>query len=103
MVWRIFHETARSMCEDQVPDEPASGHSLDCTGRLDVIRKEAWSFYRTITGVRLCEEPKGPLLDPRDLLLRSERTQGFAAGPVYSRAKCLPMLGSLKTLRTQRT
>ena len=31
--------------------------------RLDVIRKEALSFYRTISGVRLCwklEEPKGP-------------------------------------------
>ena len=29
----------------------------------DVIRKEAWSFYRTSSGVRLCwelEEPKGP-------------------------------------------
>ena len=29
----------------------------------DVIRKEAWPFYRTIPGVRLCwelEEPKGP-------------------------------------------
>ena len=28
-----------------------------------MIRKEAWSFYRTISGVRLCwelEEPKGP-------------------------------------------
>jgi len=28
-----------------------------------VIRKEAWTFYRTISGVRLCwelEEPKGP-------------------------------------------
>ena len=34
-----------------------------CTGGLDVIRKEAWSFYRTISGVRLCwelEEPEGP-------------------------------------------
>jgi len=32
-------------------------------GGLDVIRKEAWPFYRTISGVRLCwelEEPKGP-------------------------------------------
>ena len=32
-------------------------------GGLDVIRKEAWSFYRTSSGVRLCwelEEPKGP-------------------------------------------
>ena len=25
------------------------------------------------------------------------RVQGFTAGPVYGRAKCLPMLGSLKT------
>jgi len=43
----------------------------------------------------------GPLLhcraDPRHPLLRSERMQGFTAGPVYGRAKCLPMLGSLKT------
>jgi len=34
-----------------------------CKGGLDVIRKEAWPFYRTISGVRLCwelEEPKGP-------------------------------------------
>jgi len=32
-------------------------------GGLDVIRKEAWPFYRTISGVRLywvLEEPKGP-------------------------------------------
>ena len=26
-----------------------------------------------------------------------ERTQGFAADPVYERAKCLPMLGEIKT------
>ena len=34
-----------------------------CTGGLDVIRKDAWHFYRKISGVRLCrelEEPKGP-------------------------------------------
>ena len=33
------------------------------TGGLDVIRKEAWPFYRTSSGVHLCwqlEEPKGP-------------------------------------------
>ena len=36
------------------------------------------------------------LLDPRDPLLHSERTQGFAADPVYRRAKCLPMLGEIK-------
>ena len=32
-------------------------------GGLNVIRKEAWLFYRTSFGVRLCwelEEPKGP-------------------------------------------
>ena len=37
--------------------------SLRCQRGLDVIRKEAWSFYRTISGVHLCwelEEPKGP-------------------------------------------
>ena len=34
-----------------------------CTGGPDVIRKEAWSFYGTISAVRPCwelEEPKGP-------------------------------------------
>ena len=34
-----------------------------CTGGLDVIRKEAWPFYRTIFGVCLCwqlEEAVGP-------------------------------------------
>jgi len=39
-----------------------------CTVGLDVIRKEAWPFYRTISGVRLCwelEEPKGPKRWPR--------------------------------------
>jgi len=33
-----------------------------CTGGRDVIRKEAWHFYRTSSGVRLCwelVEPKG--------------------------------------------
>ena len=40
-----------------------AGLAVWCTGGLDVIRKEAWSFYRTISGVRLCwelEEPEGP-------------------------------------------
>jgi len=37
--------------------------TIFCTGGFVVIRKEAWPFYRTISGVRLCwelEEPKGP-------------------------------------------
>ena len=34
-----------------------------CTGGPDVIQKQAWPFYRTISGARLCwelEESKGP-------------------------------------------
>ena len=41
----------------------AGSAAILCTGGLDVIRKEAWSFYRTVSGVRLnweLEEPKGP-------------------------------------------
>ena len=37
--------------------------SLTCTGGPGVIQKEAWPFYRAISGVRLCwelEEPEGP-------------------------------------------
>ena len=46
----------------------------NCTGGSDVIRKEAWSFYRTISGVRLCwelEEPKGPKGPPGLLFARN--------------------------------
>ena len=41
----------------------AGSAAILCTGGLDVIRKDAWSFYRTTSGVRLCwelEEPEGP-------------------------------------------
>ena len=41
----------------------AGSAAILCTGGLDVIRKEAWPFYRAISGVRLCwelEQPKGP-------------------------------------------
>ena len=42
---------------------PKGGLQIElCTGGPDVIRKEAWPLYRTISGVRLCwelEEPKG--------------------------------------------
>jgi hypothetical protein len=49
--------------------EPAA--AILCTGGPDVIRKEAWSFYRTISGVRLClelEEPKGPKISLQSFL-----------------------------------
>ena len=45
-------------------DYPLAGSAaILCAGGPDVIRKEAWSFHRTVSGVRLCcelEEPKGP-------------------------------------------
>ena len=37
------------------------------------------------------------LLDPLGPLLQSERTQDFSAGPVYGRAKCLPIVRAFKT------
>ena len=42
---------------------PPGHFLLLCTGGPDVMRKEAWPFYRTSSGVRLCwelEEPKRP-------------------------------------------
>ena len=42
---------------------PFSLAAILCTGGADVVRKEAWLFYRTNSSVRLCwglEEPKGP-------------------------------------------
>jgi len=47
----------------------ASSVAILCTGGLDVIRKEAWPLYRTISGVSLCwelEEPKGPKGSPTE-------------------------------------
>ena len=45
-------------------DYPLAGSAaILCTGGLAVIPKEAWPFYRTISGVRLCwevEQPEGP-------------------------------------------
>ena len=35
--------------------------------------------------------------------LRSKKQQGFPADSIYGNARCLPMLGSLKTGRTQKT
>ena len=50
----LFGNTGKNW-DMQVRPAPKSGP--------DVIRKEAWPFYRTISGVRLCwelEQPKGP-------------------------------------------
>ena len=52
-----------SLCVVQVLALSEYSATILCTGGLDVIRKEAWPFYRTISGVRLCwelEEHKGP-------------------------------------------
>ena len=57
-----------------------------CTGGLDVIRKEAWSFYRTISGVRLrwdLEEPEGPKnVRPEAGLSVPRRAYRSRGGPV---------------------
>ena len=62
------------------PPEAASKQGLEdtlepvavilCTGGPDVIRKGPWSFYRTISGVRLCWELEQPkvLKDLQDLM-----------------------------------
>ena len=49
--------------------------AIFCTGGLDVIRNEALTFYRTISGVRLCwelEEPREPHL--RRIVVRMHTT-----------------------------
>ena len=57
-------ETRRRPNSHPFEDYPSAGSAaILCTWGPDVIRKEAWSFYRTSSGVRLCwelEEPKGP-------------------------------------------
>ena len=39
------------------------------------------------------------LLDPRDPLLQSERTQGFAADPDYWKGEVFAYVGSIQTLK----
>ena len=68
--------------------------SCDPKGGLDVIRKEAWPFYRTIFGDRLywvLEEPKGPKASM--LSLQSFLRQGVSLGYV----------GRIQTWSTLRT
>ena len=63
----------------------AGSAAILCTEGLDVIRKEAQSFYRTISGVRLCwelEEPKGP-----------EGSMAF----LQNQFRCPPSLGARTT------
>ena len=55
-----------------------------CTGGLDLIRKKAWSFYRTIPGVRLCwelEERKGPKI--RVIKLERTGTRLISSGVAF--------------------
>ena len=75
--WRWSQRARRSsppvVCERHEPLWPNSHPFEDilsagcaailCTGGLDVIRNEAWPFYRKKSGVRLgweLEEPQGP-------------------------------------------
>ena len=52
-----------------------------------MIRKEAWSFYRTISGVRLCwelEEPEGPKGKQFCAILT---TEGRVVRPCWEKSK----------------
>ena len=62
---------------------PPTSLAILCTRGPDVIRKEAWSFYRRNSGIRLCwelEDPKGPagLCIIADYLLAFRRKQDAA-------------------------
>jgi hypothetical protein len=58
---------------------------------IDVIRKEAWCFYRTISGVHLCwelEEPKGPNgPGPEWTRLGGWELEGWELAQLYSEHK----------------
>ena len=79
-----------------------------CTGELDVIRKEAWSFYRTISGVRLCwelEEPRGPKGPQQRLVLdrRTETVLSRRAETVLNRRTDIWFNKRTQTVFTRRT
>ena len=69
--WHIcnIHRGALAVCEIQ-----EITHTWNCTGGLDVIRKEAWPFYGTISGVRPCCSKN--LKDLKDLQHKSGRPRG---------------------------
>ena len=57
-----------------------------CRGWPDGIRKEAWSFCRTISGVRLCwelEEPQGPQARGQALLACVRERERGRDGDIY--------------------
>jgi hypothetical protein len=66
--WRCPQKTPRKLETISWPDFLNHFTKFKCRdplyrGGLDVIRQEAWSFHRTISGVLLywrLEEPKGP-------------------------------------------
>ena len=63
----------------------AGSAAILCAGGLDVIRKEAWPFYRTSSGDSLCwelEEPKGPTESRKAVrtLVDHERRDAFVSG-----------------------
>ena len=45
------------------------------------------------------KQPKGPRLDPREPLLHSERTQGFAADPDYWKGEVFAYVGRNQNLK----
>ena len=74
----------------------AGSVAILCAGGLDAIRKEAWPFYRTISGVRLCWE----LEEPKTTKERDPKAKCFLCSHFYGRAFLWAELGEIKTYRT---
>ena len=83
------------------PNEPKGQQVVPDRGR-EGRRGSETMINTNIASVSLRGEYRGTSLirkrpPPLDPLLRSKRTQGFAAGPVYGRARCSPMVGAFIT------
>ena len=56
-------ETVKVLQTQEGLDRPTNPIYIYTKSKIDMIRKEAWPFYRTSSGVCLCwdlEEPEGP-------------------------------------------
>ena len=98
----VIRDKLRMSSPGEFSGSTVSSILLRCIGAVDRIAQ--YHVEEVLADRAVVDGVQAPVLvclhcraDPRDPLLRSERTQGFTAGPVYGRARCSPMLGSLKT------